>query len=123
MISSIDHFVITTKDIKKSIEFYKILGFTATKERGRYNLYDDTFKINLHPAENNIYPVAKNPQVGSVDICFRATKPLSEVKEYLKSHDIKIELDEVRRQGFYGPMTSIYIRDPDGNLIEISRYI
>ena len=122
MITAIDHFVITTGDIQKTSEFYKILGFRFEEKNGKYNLYSDNFKISLHGPNSTATPVATHVQKGSVDICFRTTKALKEIKEYLINHNINIEVDEVQREGFNGPMTSIYIKDPEGNLIEISKY-
>jgi len=126
----IDHIVITVKDINKSISFYSNVLEMELKEF--YSLSDNTTrkslkfgnqKINLHEALNPFSPHAKHPSPGAVDICFISTKPISEWIDTLKKNKINIEDGPVQKTGAKGPILSIYIRDPDENLIEISNTI
>ena len=126
----IDHIVITVKDINKSISFYSNVLEMELKEF--YSLSDNTTrkslkfgnqKINLHEALNPFSPHAKHPSPGAVDICFISTKPISEWIDTLKKNKINIEDGPVQKTGAKGPLLSIYIRDPDENLIEISNTI
>ena len=126
----IDHIVITVKDINKSISFYSNILEMELQEF--YSLSDNTTrkslkfgnqKINLHEALNPFSPHAKHPSPGAVDICFISTKPISEWIDRLKKNKINIEDGPVQKTGANGPILSIYIRDPDENLIEISNTI
>lgn len=122
MIKAIDHIVITVNNMQESVIFYEKLGFTAIKTNDSYSLKAESFLIKLHPLNSKATPVAQNVQTGSVDICFRTDKSQNEIQNYLEMQGIKIELAKVPRQGFHGSMTSTYVRDPDGNLIELSTY-
>jgi len=120
----IDHIVITVNDIEKSIRFYcDVLGMQETNfGDNRKAVAFGNQKINLHPIANNISLTATSPSPGSVDICLVCSTPAEELVNELKRHGIAIEAGPVERQGAMGPMTSVYIRDPDGNLIELSNY-
>lgn len=122
MIKKIDHYVVTTRDIKKCIEFYKILGFTYITENNNPALVGNGFKIKIHGLVTQANPLPDNVQVGCIDICFESDETLDEVKKYLNANNINIKLGPVDRVGYKGKMKSIYINDPDGNLIEISSY-
>ncbi len=122
MIKKIDHFVITSQDITSTIEFYKILGFSAFDKGNRYELYAGNFKINVHILGKELFPHAKNVTTGSADFCFEIDGDIEIFCKKLKMNDIEIELGIVERHGVNGVMKSIYLRDPDGNLVELSSY-
>ncbi|HPX61651.1 MAG TPA: VOC family protein [Deltaproteobacteria bacterium] len=125
IISSLDHLVLTVKDIDAtSIAFYtKVMGMTVeTFAAGRKALIFGQQKINLHEANNPLKPHAKHPSPGSADLCFITETPLDEVINHLNNLNIHIEEGPVPRTGALGPITSAYVRDPDANLIEISNY-
>ena len=129
-ISSIDHIVLTVADLSKTIDFYcSVLGITMvefvppTGGPARKSLHFGKQKINLHDAASPYVPHAKAPQPGSVDICFISTQSLDDWQAHLANHDVSIEDGPVRKTGANGALMSLYIRDPDGNLIEISNYI
>ena len=122
MIKKIDHFVITTKDIEACLSFYQKLGFKCVQDFDRYQLYQGDFKINVHILGQELLPHAKNVQIGSQDICFEITIDIKEFEQYLQSNKISIEEGIVDRVGVFGIMQSIYLRDPDGNLLEFSQY-
>ena len=126
----IDHVVITVNEINKSIDFYtKVLGmelheFISTSDNiKRKSLKFGNQKINLHENLKPFKPHALNPIPGSMDICFVSKKPIGEWINGLKDLHIKIEEGPVLKTGANGPIKSIYIRDPDNNLIEISNEI
>ncbi len=123
-VDRIDHIVLTVKNIETTLEFYNsILGMKKeTFNGGRKALRFGRQKLNLHEHGKEFDPTAKIPQPGSTDICFISPTPLAEVVEFLKSKNIKIEQGPIGRIGAMGKMISVYIRDPDMNLIEISNY-
>ncbi len=123
MIQKIDHLVITSKDISKTVEFYQKLGFTAQNKGERYELYAGDFKINVHILGDELSPHAQNVQPGSSDFCFEIKGDIETFYEELKQSGLEIELGIVERHGVRGVMRSVYLRDPDGNLVEISAYI
>lgn len=120
----LDHLVLTVTDIKKTCDFYsQILGMeVVTFESGRKALAFGVQKINLHQAGKEFEPKADKPTVGSVDLCFIVESPLADVIGHMKRSGIAIEYGPVRNTGAVGLMESIYIRDPDGNLVEIAKY-
>ena len=123
-ISKIDHFVLTVKDIEKSCSFYtKILGTeTVTFGQGRKAVTFGDQKINFHQVGKELEPRALQPTPGSGDLCFITESPMSEVVSHLHACGVEIIEGPVQRSGAAGPITSIYIRDPDRNLIEIAKY-
>lgn len=123
-ISHLDHLVLTVRDLDKTCAFYqRALGFDVVSfGDNRRALSFGNQKINLHQAGAEFKPNAREATPGSADLCFIATTPLSEVKTHLIDCGVAIEIDNVDRTGATGPITSLYIRDPDGNLIEISNY-
>ncbi|WP_348643880.1 VOC family protein [Phyllobacterium myrsinacearum] len=123
-IDRLDHLVLTVKNIESTCTFYStILGMTVeTFGEGRKALRFGNQKINLHEAGHEYEPKAKSPVSGSGDLCFIASTPLDAVIAHLGAHDITIEEGPVVRTGATGPIRSVYIRDPDGNLIEIANY-
>jgi len=127
MISSIDHIVLTSKDVDKTIEFYtKILGMTleqfpvANEQNKRLALKFGNQKINIHDASSPFSPHANNPTSGSIDICFLSHVDLTEWSKIFAANNIKIENGPICKTGATGSLMSLYVRDPDGNLIEIS---
>ena len=123
-IDRIDHIVITAHDVERTIDFYtRVLGMEAiTFAGGRRGLAFGRQKINLHQAGREFDPKALKPTPGSIDICFITNGSLDDVAAHLKAHDVKIAQGPVEKTGALGPMQSIYFRDPDGNLIEVSKY-
>lgn len=124
MIDRVDHFVLTVADIEATCAFYaKALGFeVVTFGQGRKALAFGRQKINLHQKGREFEPKAKAPTPGSADFCLIAACPLDQVIARLHSAGIGIEEGPVARTGATGPIMSIYFRDPDGNLVEVSRY-
>lgn len=122
MIEGLDHLVLTVRDIETSLAFYQdALGMRQVAFAcGRKALAFGTQKINLHPAGAEFEPKAACPTPGSADLCFLTDRPLDSVVNDLKSKGIPIIEGPVARTGATGPLRSIYLRDPDGNLIEIS---
>ncbi|MET3537900.1 VOC family protein [Chryseobacterium limigenitum] len=124
-IQNIDHIVLTVADIEKTIEFYThILGFQVmTFGDNRKALTFGNQKINLHQKGNEFEPKAEYPTTGSADLCFISVTDIHDVLEELKQKNIKIIEGIVERTGAVGKINSIYFRDPDQNLIEISNYL
>ncbi|NJL95211.1 MAG: VOC family protein [Anaerolineae bacterium] len=87
---------------------------------GRHALHFGPHKINLHVAGQEFEPKAATPQPGSADLCFVVSTPLEAVLEHLAALQVPVELGPVPRTGAQAPLRSIYLRDPDGNLIELS---
>jgi catechol 2,3-dioxygenase-like lactoylglutathione lyase family enzyme len=121
-IERLDHLVLTVKDIATTCAFFQTaFGMKAiTFSENRKALVYKTGKINLHEAGNEFSPKALQPTPGSADLCFVTKTPISAVAEHLRSHSIPVVEGPVKRTGACGPLLSIYLRDPDGNLIEIS---
>jgi len=124
MIDRIDHIVITAHDLERTIEFYvRVLGMEPiTFAGGRRGLAFGRQKINLHQAGREFEPKALKPTPGSIDLCFITQSPLDEVVAHVTGCGVKIAEGPVEKTGALGPMQSIYFRDPDGNLIEVSKY-
>lgn len=120
----LDHVVLTVRDIVETCDFYEgILGMTRrTYGPGRVALHFGRHKINLHPHPSPIDPKAAVPAPGSADLCIVASTPIEQVIAHLNAQGVDIEVGPVERMGALGPMRSIYIRDPNGNLIEVSNY-
>ena len=122
-LSHIDHLVITTKNVEQCIHFYtQILNMSSIKENNRYALKFGDQKINIHTKPREYLPAAKTPMQGSLDICFVVNDSIESVLYDLQQKDIILETNIVERIGALGKMKSIYLRDPDGNLIELSSY-
>jgi len=118
----LDHLVLTVRDLDATIRFYtEALGMTEVTFNGdRTALAFGNHKINLHVAGHEFEPKAAHPTPGSADLCFLTNTPLTEITARLRALDVPIELGPVPRTGATGPIMSIYLRDPDGNLIEIA---
>jgi catechol 2,3-dioxygenase-like lactoylglutathione lyase family enzyme len=123
-IDRLDHLVLTVASIEATIEFYtRVLGMTAvTFDRGRKALQFGRQKINLHEAGREFEPKALRPMPGSADLCFITETPMAQVVVHLQGEQIQLIEGPVERTGAAGRMISVYVRDPDGNLIEISNY-
>jgi catechol 2,3-dioxygenase-like lactoylglutathione lyase family enzyme len=123
-IDRLDHLVLTCRDIPATVRFYEtVLGMRAeTFAEGRTALHFGRQKINLHPHPTDVEIVAKDPRPGTADLCFIAETPLDQVIAHLKSCGVEVEMGPIERTGALGQMTSVYVRDPDQNLIEISNY-
>jgi len=123
-ISHLDHLALTVKDIEHTCQFYhRVLGIEIiTYGEGRKALKFGNQKINLHKAANEYEPKAKNPEPGSADICLISYTNINLVITQLKQKNIEIAGGPVENSGANGKLVSVYIYDPDGNLIEISNY-
>jgi catechol 2,3-dioxygenase-like lactoylglutathione lyase family enzyme len=123
-IDSIDHVVFTVKDINATCEFYtKVLGMeVVTFGEGRKALAFGSQKINLQQLGRESTLIADKPTSGSADICFVTSIPVSEVVAHLNSCGVRLVGGPVERNGARGMMTSVYFRDPDLNLVEVSNY-
>jgi catechol 2,3-dioxygenase-like lactoylglutathione lyase family enzyme len=124
-IDRLDHLVLTVADIDATVDFYtRVLGMDAvTFGAGRTALAFGRSKINLHRAGHEFEPKAHRPTPGSADLCLIAEGPLEQVIEDLAAHGVPIEEGPVERTGATGPIRSVYFRDPDLNLIEVSIYL
>ena len=123
-IDRLDHLVLTVADVAGSCEFYRrTLGFEPRQfGGGRWALHAGRMKINLHDKAAPVAPHAKRPVAGSADLCFVTKRSLARLAKHLQTEGVVILEGPVPRTGALGPMTSLYFRDPDGNLIEVSRY-
>ncbi|MBB5062932.1 VOC family protein [Granulicella mallensis] len=123
-IDRLDHLVLTVASIPATIAFYtRVLGFEAAEANSRWALKFGQQKINLHQTDHTFDPKAANPTPGSGDLCFITGDQPEQTLHHLKSLDIAIEEGPVERHGALGRMVSVYFRDPDGNLLEIARYL
>ncbi|MBX4903129.1 VOC family protein [Rhizobium bangladeshense] len=124
-IDHLDHLVLTVADIAATCDFYaRILGMSVeTFAEGRKALKFGRQKINLHQAGHEFEPKAKHPVPGSGDLCFITETPLADVISHLQASGVAVEEGPVERTGATGRLRSVYFRDPDGNLIEISHSI
>jgi catechol 2,3-dioxygenase-like lactoylglutathione lyase family enzyme len=127
-IERLDHLVLTVRDLARSIDFYvRVLGmeeqsFAGSDGVARTALRFGRGKINLHEAGREFEPKAAAPAPGTADLCFITEAPLARVMAHLEACGVALLLPPSRRTGALGPIESIYLRDPDGNLIEISNY-
>ena len=121
-IDRLDHLVLTVADVEKSCAFYhRVLGMSVVVfGGGRKALAFGRQKINLHAHGSEFEPKAERPTPGSADLCFITDVPLTEVIAHLNAEDVAIAEGPVERTGATGPILSIYFRDPDRNLIEVS---
>ncbi|GHO56927.1 VOC family protein [Ktedonobacter robiniae] len=121
-VDSLDHLVLTVQDIEATCQFYSnILGMRViTFAEGRKALQFGSQKINLHPKGKEIDPKAQFPTPGSADLCFLTSIPLEQVIAHLEAWNVPLLLGPVERTGTTKSLISLYFRDPDGNLLEIS---
>jgi catechol 2,3-dioxygenase-like lactoylglutathione lyase family enzyme len=125
IINRLDHLVLTVRDIEKTCAFYTaVLGMeVVTFGNGRKALAFGQQKINLHASGKEFTPHAKAPTPGSADLCFITDTPLAAVIAELKQQQVNILEGPVERTGAQGKILSVYFRDPDENLIEVSNYV
>ena len=121
-IDHLDHLVFTVQDIEATCEFYsRVLGMqVVTFAGGRKALQFGNQKINLHEKGKEFEPKAQHPTPGSADLCFLTSLPIEQVMAHLQSCNIALLLGPVERTGATKPLMSVYFRDPDGNLLEVS---
>ena len=124
-IQALDHLVLTVRDISTTCAFYsRVLGLEVlTFGDDRKSLKFGNQKINLHQSGAEFQPCAGRPTAGSADLCFIAETPIETLVERLGQCNVSIEEGPVQRTGARGPIISVYIRDPDDNLIELSNYL
>ena len=125
MLASVDHIVLTTNDLDRCLDFYtRVLGMALERYgEGRIALKFGPHKFNVHPPGFVASIRARTPTAGSLDLCFLADRPLDAVIAHLKACGITLEEGPVERSGARGRIRSVYIRDPDDNLVEISEPI
>jgi catechol 2,3-dioxygenase-like lactoylglutathione lyase family enzyme len=127
-IERIDHLVLTVQNIARTCEFYeRVLGMQTVTfgegAEGRKALQFGSQKINLHQVGKEFEPKALKPVAGSADLCFITQTPLDQVIEHFQACNVPVIEGPVSRTGAIGTLQSVYIRDPDGNLIEVANYI
>ncbi|MFW6045505.1 MAG: VOC family protein [Natronomonas sp.] len=121
--TAIDHFVLTVEDVDATCRFYEDLGATVvTFGEGRKAIQFGGQKINVHPVDADVSIVADAPTPGCGDFFLVTDGPIDDLEEQLRALDVRVIEGPVERTGAVGPMTSVYVRDPDGNLVEIATY-
>lgn len=125
-LAALDHLVLTVADIDRTVAFYEqVLGmrvevFRPSDGSLRTALVFGEQKINLHSAAKPFKPKAERPTAGSADLCFLSDEPLEDWVTHFEASGVRVLEGPVGRTGAAGPIISLYIRDPDGNLIEVS---
>jgi catechol 2,3-dioxygenase-like lactoylglutathione lyase family enzyme len=123
-IRSLDHIVLTVADPEATVAFYERLGMRREEfGDGRLALRFGDQKLNLHQAGKPIQPHARRPTPGSADVCLLVAGSLDDVERELELDGVVFELGPVERTGATGRIRSLYLRDPDGNLVELSEPI
>lgn len=125
VIDRLDHLVLTVRDVDASCDFYaRVLGMRAvTFGGGRRGLRFGRQKFNLHQAGREFEPKAGTPTPGSADFCLITTSPMAQVTAHLENCGVEILEGPVAKTGATGAIESVYFRDPDDNLVEVSRYV
>ena len=123
-IDRLDHLVLTVADVEATVDFYtRVLGMRAeTFDGGRRALVFGRQKINLHQVGREFTPHAARATAGSGDFCLITETPLADVQAELAAAGVAVEVGPVPKVGALGPMRSVYVRDPDDNLVEIAVY-
>jgi catechol 2,3-dioxygenase-like lactoylglutathione lyase family enzyme len=124
-VQRIDHVVLTVADLDRTLAFYeRVLGMTPVSfGGGRRALAFGDQKLNLHQAGREFEPKAGRPTPGAIDLCFTTDVPLDEVAAHLRAQSVVIEHGPVDKVGARSALRSLYFRDPDGNLIEVSNEV
>ena len=124
MIIAIDHFVLTVRSVEDTLAFYqRVLGIGSERIAGRpVALKFGSNKINLHQTDRTFEPKAARPTPGGGDFCLITDQPIEQIIERLKREGVAIEVGPIERNGARGQMMSVYFRDPDENLVEVSSY-
>jgi len=131
-VQRIDHLVLTCRDVAATIRFYtEVLGMkVVTFGNGRKALSFGRQKLNLHPAgqtasggAGHVAAIAARPTPGSADLCLIVAENAAAIVAHLAACGVPVEEGPVVRTGALGPIESVYVRDPDGNLIELARYV
>ncbi|MFC5570713.1 VOC family protein [Lysobacter yangpyeongensis] len=124
VVDRLDHLVLTVRDIEATCAFYaRVLGMqVVTFGAGRRALAFGMQKINLHAHGHEFEPKAAHALPGTADLCLIAATPLDVVRRHLRACGVDVIEGPVARTGATGPIRSLYFRDPDGNLIEVSNY-
>ncbi|MGC6453316.1 MAG: VOC family protein [Candidatus Puniceispirillaceae bacterium] len=130
MITAIDHIVLTSADVDSTVAFYcDVLGMELQVfnppdgSPARRALCFGNQKINIHAEAAPYVPHARRPVAGAVDLCLLSDMPVAEWQDRFADHGIALEHGPVAKTGAMGPLMSVYVRDPDGNLIEISNQL
>jgi catechol 2,3-dioxygenase-like lactoylglutathione lyase family enzyme len=123
-IEGLDHLVLTVRDLERTVAFFTdVLGMRReVTTTGRVSLHFGRQKINLHLTAHEFQPCAAAPTPGSADLCLLVGQSLETVCRELAAKHVPVIDGPVERTGAAGPLLSVYIRDPDGNLIELSHY-
>ena len=123
LITTLHHLVLGTGYLPRCVAFSgDLLHLHAKQNHGRFSLRFGTSKINIHTRPGEFQPAAERPVPGSLDICFVTEEPLERLLDELKEEKAPLVTDIVERHGALGKMRSLYLRDPDGNLVEIAEY-
>lgn len=122
-IKNIDHLVITTQNLKACLHFYvDVLGMECDRRNNRYAVRFGSQKFNIHTKKAEFLPAAEHPTYGSLDLCLVVDEDMESVVNEIRKKKYPIEEGPVIRHGALGEMKSIYLRDPDGNLVELCSY-
>ena len=123
-VEDLDHLVLNVSNLKDTCRFYqRVLGMTPfTFGDGRTALSFGSRKINLYEVGRGYSPQPRNPLPGTAELCFLSRTPVVELLDHLKANAVAVVEGPVRREGAFGPITSVYFRDPDGNMIEVANY-
>jgi catechol 2,3-dioxygenase-like lactoylglutathione lyase family enzyme len=124
-IDRLDHLVLTVADVNATVDFYqRVLGMEPVSFKGgRRALTFGNSKLNLHQFGHEFEPKAARPGPGTADLCFIVDDPIDQIRAELAERGVEIEEGPVERTGATGPILSVYFRDPDQNLIELSNYL
>ncbi|MBQ7422340.1 MAG: VOC family protein [Prevotella sp.] len=120
-ITGIDHIVITTGDLDRCLAFYVgLLGMEHEEIGGHHQLRFGSSKISIHTRKGEFSPYAKEPTIGAQDFCLLVDREIRLVKQMIEERGYPLATDIVERNGGAGKLDSLYLYDPDGNLVELS---